>query len=361
MANDQHVMSFNRFRSYFFFALVFLLAGIALYIIRPFVFPIFWAAVIAVMFYPIYHLIEKYVKFPGVSSIICVILVIVTLLLPLFLVSLLIVQETQSLYTQALDQNLLNIDKAANSFDNTFLEPYISALQNELTAAKDELTKKAPEAIRSFSLFLGKNLLIFTQNSLRFVFLLFIMLYSLFFFFKDGEKILSRFMHLSPLGDKAESVLFQRFRSTTRATLKSTLLLGMLQGALGAIIFAITGVEGAIIWGVIMAMCSVIPAIGAFVVWLPAGLIMLALGNVWQAVVIILFGAIVISNIDNLLRPILVGKDTALHPLLVLFSTLGGIFMFGLSGFVIGPVIMSLFLAVLSMYDQYYEKELENN
>lgn len=168
-------------------------------------------------------------------------------------------------------------------------------------------------------------------------------------------------MHLSPLGDKYEGLLYERFTSTARATLKSTLILGSIQGALGGILFWITGVEGALIWAIVMAFVAMIPALGSFLVWLPIGLIMLALGNMWQGFTILIVGAILISNIDNLLRPMLVGRDTQMHPLLVLFSTLGGIFLFGISGFVLGPIIMSLFLSVISIYDHYYRNELGRN
>lgn len=351
---DPHVMSFTRFRSYFFFGLIFILAAFVLYIFRPFAYPIFWAGVIAIMFQPVYSFIEKYVKIPSVSSFITVILVIVTLLLPLLLVSTLIVQEASDLYGRAVEGNFLSVENVTNRLESTPLGPYLHTIETEWS-------ERAPTAARSVSLFIFENLSALTQNSLRFIFLLFIMLYTLFFFLKDGSRILSRIMHLSPLGDKSESMLYQRFRSTTRATLKSTLTLGLLQGTLGGILFAATGIEGALIWGVIMTLCSIIPAVGSFIVWLPAGVVMLALGHITQGVIILLVGAIVISNIDNILRPILVGKDTEMHPLFVLFSSLGGIFVFGVSGFIIGPAIMALFLSILGMYDQYYEKELENN
>jgi len=168
-------------------------------------------------------------------------------------------------------------------------------------------------------------------------------------------------MHLSPLGDRYETMLYERFTSTTRATLKGTLLVGLVQGSLGGIVFYLAGVQGALIWGLIMAAASIVPALGSSIVWLPAGIIALALGNVWQGLMILILGAFLISTIDNLLRPKLVGKDIQMHPLLVLFSTLGGIFWFGISGVVIGPVIAALFLAVISIYDDHYSNELGKN
>ena len=186
-------------------------------------------------------------------------------------------------------------------------------------------------------------------------------IYSLYFFFKDGPKILSRIMHLSPLGDQYEKMLYERFTSTARATLKGTFIVGSIQGIIGGILFWLTGVEGALIWGVIMIALSLIPGIGSFLIWMPTGIIMLALGNLWQGLTILLVGAFIISTIDNLIRPPLVGKDIQMHPLIVLFSTLGGIFLFGISGFVIGPVLAALFIAVMSIYEEHYKRELNDN
>ena len=172
--------------------------------------------------------------------------------------------------------------------------------------------------------------------------------------------MLERVMQLSPLGDKYESMLYERFTSTARATLKSTFIIGGIQGFLGGILFWIAGLEGALVWGVIMAVLSIIPAVGPFIVWLPAGIIMLALGNGWEGLAI-LIGGFVISFVDNLLRPPLVGKDTEMHPLVVLFATLGGLLLFDVSGFVIGPILAALFLSVVSIYHYYYRNELQNN
>jgi predicted PurR-regulated permease PerM len=168
-------------------------------------------------------------------------------------------------------------------------------------------------------------------------------------------------MHLCPLGDRYEQKLYDRFTSTARATIKGNLILGAIQGGLGVILFTLTGVPGALIWGVIMMLFCVIPGLGSFIVWFPAGLITILAGNTWQGIIILLVGALIISTIDNFLRPVLVGKDIQMHPLLVLFSTLGGIVVFGASGFIIGPIIAALFMAFWDMYEGYYHEELNHN
>jgi len=167
-------------------------------------------------------------------------------------------------------------------------------------------------------------------------------------------------MHLSPLGDTYEEMLYEKFTSATRATLKSTLIVGGIQGTLGGILFWIAGIEGAFVWGTIMVVLAIIPALGPPLILIPAGIIVLILGNLSSGI-LLLVGALVISFVDNLLRPPLIGKDIQMHPLVVLFATLGGILLFGISGFVIGPIIAALYTSIMSIYEHYYKTELGNN
>ena len=341
-------------RSGFFFGLILLFAIAMLYLVRPFLYPIFWAAVIAVICAPVYRWILKYLKLPKVSSLFAIGFVILAVLLPLGLVAGLLVNESVDLYNKVAGGTYFTeVRETARRLEGTALGPVVAQVQEQWTSYAANVTK-------TVSLFLFENVKKLTQVSLWFLFLLFIMLYSLYYFFKDGPQILKRIMHLSPLGDTYEALLYDKFTSTARATLKSTLIIGGVQGALGGILFWATGIEGALVWAVIMAVFSIIPAVGPFLVWLPAGIIMLALGNFGSGLVILIGGS-VISFVDNLLRPPLLGKDTEMHPLIVLFATLGGILLFGISGFIIGPIIAALFLAVVSIYDYYYRNELQNN
>jgi predicted PurR-regulated permease PerM len=165
-------------------------------------------------------------------------------------------------------------------------------------------------------------------------------------------------MNLFTLGKGREKVLFERFITAAKSTLKVTMIIGGLQGSLGGLIFYITGIEGALIWGGFMIFAAIIPAVGCSIIWAPAGILMLLTGHVREGVIILLFGTFVISMVDNLLRPILIGKDMQLHTLMIFLSSLGGIALFGFSGFVIGPIIASLLMAILEMYNELYRKDI---
>lgn len=347
-------ISFEKFRSLFFLGLVVLLSIGILYIFRPFLYPIFWAAIIAVMFYPVYsHMVLKIKR--GPAALIAVLLVLVMIVIPLITVISLLINQSVQLYSLISERDV-NQDVVAlfRWLSDTPLAPYVVRAQTELPEHIASISKQV-------SLFTFNSLKSLTQNSAHFLFMFFLMLYTLYYFFKDGQRMLNRVMHLSPLGDTYEQMLYSRFTSVARATLKGTIIIGGIQGFIGGILFWVTGIPGALIWGVVMTMLSVIPAVGSFVVWLPAAIIMLAMGNIWQGITILLVGTFIISLIDNLLRPPLIGKDIEMHPLLVLFSTLGGIFIFGISGFIIGPIIAALYLAVMTIYDHHYRTELKHN
>ena len=210
---------------------------------------------------------------------------------------------------------------------------------------------------KSSTLFLNVFQKTYTGIS-QFFFWLFIMFFSLFYFFIDGKRLVKIMMKLSPLKDHQEQMLIREFISISKATLKGTVVIGVIQGTLGGLLFAFTGVPSPITWGVVMIILSIIPVIGSGLVWTPVGIAMLFSGALWQGIVILGFGFGVISVIDNVLRPKLVGRDSQMHPLLVLLSTLGGIIFFGIIGFIIGPILVALFLALLSIYEQEFSHQL---
>jgi predicted PurR-regulated permease PerM len=167
---------------------------------------------------------------------------------------------------------------------------------------------------------------------------------------RDGTALSKRIKDAIPLPAEQKRELFTKFTIVTRAMFKGTLLVAIVQGALGGFIFWVLGIHAPVLWGVVMGLFSLLPAVGAAVVWLPVAIYFLATGAIWEGVVLLAFGAFVIGLVDNLLRPFLVGKDTELPDYVVLISTLGGIAIFGLNGFVIGPTIAAMFIAVWDIF-----------
>ena len=170
--------------------------------------------------------------------------------------------------------------------------------------------------------------------------------------------MLKSLMHICPLGDENEALLYEKFTKTASATLKGTVVVGLIQGVIGSILFWATGIQGSVVWGLVMAAASILPPFGTGIIWLPAGIFMLVSGNIIAGIIILATGILVIGTIDNFLRPILVGKSTKMHPVLVLLSTLGGLISFGITGIIIGPIITSIFLSFWEIYEHLFKKQL---
>ena len=324
-----------------------------LYLLKPFFFSIFWAAIIAGIFRPLYRRINRRLKRPNLSTVVVFFVIALIILLPAAVVGTLVFNESVQLYA-ALSPDTKQLNK---NFDHV-----ISSITNHPYAKlfhvnKALLLAKTAEIARGITNYIFVNLTALTQNTLGFLVKFAIMLYALFFFIRDGDKFPGMAMRILPLGKGREKLLYDRFFVTARSTLKVTLIIGGIQGALGGIVFLITGIEGALIWGLLMVIMAVVPAVGCAIIWGPAGILMLLMGHTWEGTLILATGILVISTIDNLLRPILIGQDVEMHPLLIFLSTLGGIVVFGFAGFVIGPIIASMLLAIWEMYDEFFRKD----
>jgi predicted PurR-regulated permease PerM len=200
--------------------------------------------------------------------------------------------------------------------------------------------------------FLAARALGIGQDVARITALFFLMLYILFFFLRDGPRLVDALIRVLPLGDLRERQLLAKFAEISLATIKGTLVVGLVQGAIGGGLFWALGIPAPVFWGMVMAVFSVLPAVGPGLVWVPAAVILLGLGHFVKGIVLIAGGVVLIGLVDNVLRPVLVGRDTQMPDYLVLLSTLGGISVFGISGFVIGPIIAGFFLVVWEMFAQ---------
>ncbi len=223
---------------------------------------------------------------------------------------------------------------------------------------RDLIFQKAGELVASMSSFLINSLSSVTILTVNFLFMAFILTYTMFFFLMDGDKLLGKILYYLPLEDADEHRMLKKFTSVTRATIKGTLVIGAIQGGLAGIAFAVAGIPSAVFWGTIMAVLSIIPGIGPALVWGPATIILIATGHTAQALGLAAFCAVVVGSIDNFLRPILVGKDTKMHELMILFGTLGGIALFGVVGIIIGPIIAALFVTIWDIYGTVFQDML---
>lgn len=350
-------MRFDYLQQFFFLSLLLVTTGTFFWLIGSYLMPVFWAVVIAIVFYPLYLRINKALRGrSSVASLLSIGAVILTVMLPLGIIGGMIVQESVTLY-----QNITQDSEGMESFSllersETFiayLEPY--GISHE--AVMDKVRGWAVDTSQA----LASSLVTVGQTTFSVLISTAIMLYLLFFFFRDGEKLQQTLVHYLPLGDVYERRLFTRFAETSRAVMKGTIAIAALQGLLGALAFWIVGLSNPVLWGVAMAVLAIIPAVGPAVVWLPASIILLATGSVWEGVTIMVVGILLVSLIDEFLRPILVGRGSKMPDSITLLATIGGIATFGISGFVVGPIIAAFFLSLWTMFGERYQKELLKN
>lgn len=223
---------------------------------------------------------------------------------------------------------------------------------------RDIIISKAGELVTTLSSFLIGSLSSFTRLTIEAVLSSVVMLYVMFYFLSMGDRLINRILYLLPLDDRSERRLLIRFTSVTRATLKGTLVIGLLQGGICGLAFLFAGIDAAVFWGTLMAVTSIVPAVGTALIWLPALVILALTGDYIGVVILALLCGLVAGNLDNLLRPRLVGKDTEMHDLFVLFGTLGGISMFGILGIIIGPIIAALFITIWEIYADTFHHQL---
>jgi predicted PurR-regulated permease PerM len=245
-----------------------------------------------------------------------------------------------------------------NSSDNYTFEHYAKLIPNESFINQligwsglniTELTERADDFLISASKILYESVSTISANVINFFVSLFIFVYLTFFFLKDGEKILQHCMDAFPMKNEDENFLLNEFQKTTIATIKGTVIVALAQGFLGYLTLLLIGINGALIWGAVMALLSIIPAVGTILVWLPISFILFLNGDVMDASLLIFSGVFIIGMIDNLLRPILISKNTKMPDYLILLTTIGGISIFGITGFIVGPIIASLFISIWSL------------
>lgn len=312
--------------------------------------PIFWAAVVGILFRPVQK--SMTVRLRGrtsLAAVLTVLLIFFTVIVPAMLLASAVAAEAAGVY-ERIQSGQLDVGGVVRWAKS--LLPQAEHWAAQIGVNLNELPEKLSAAAVKGSQFIASIALRAGQNFASFLVMFFLMLYLLFFILRDGDTIMQHVHRAMPLRDEQERQLFNKFAEVSRATVKGTLVIALVQGFLGGFIFALLGIQGAAFWGVVMAILSLLPAVGTGLVWGPAAIFLLATGEWGMGLILVAYGVLVIGLVDNLLRPILVGRDTKMPDYLILFSTLGGLSLVGITGLVLGPVIAALFIAAWQMYEQ---------
>jgi Predicted permease len=327
--------------------LVLLISVLFLGMIKQFLMPIFMAAIFVAILSPAHcWLTGKIGGRKNLASLLVVVGIVLLVLIPLsFLIGVVVAQAVAiSQSVSPWVQSFIHEPSAVTGYLESI--PYYK----QIFPYRALIIEKAGQTVGSLSTFLVNSLSAVTMQTVSAVFSSVIMLYVMFFFFTMGNVLLTKILYFLPLHEHDERLLLHRFTSVTKATLKGVLIIGALQGCICGTAFALAGIQGPVFWGTIMAVASIIPVFGTAIVWLPALIILALKGEILGVVILAVLCGAVSGNLDNFLRPRLVGKDTGMHDLFVLFGTLGGISLFGILGIIVGPIIAALFITIWEIY-----------
>jgi predicted PurR-regulated permease PerM len=320
------------------------------WILWPFYGALFWGTILAIIFSPLHRrLLARMGKRRNLAALITLLLCVLIAILPMIVITGSLVQEGSALYQQIKSGDLnfgLYFERVMNA-----LPPSVHATLDRFDLADiRSLQEKMSNAAVQGSQFLATQAFSIGQDTFQFIISFGIMLYLLFFLLRDGASLSRSISRAIPLSEAYKQHLTRKFTTVIRATVKGNVAVAATQGLLGGLAFWFLGIQGSLLWGVLMGFLSLLPAVGAALIWVPVAVYFLVTGAMWEGVGLIAFCVVVIGMVDNVMRPILVGKDTKMPDYVVLISTLGGMALFGLNGFVIGPLIAALFTAVWDLF-----------
>lgn len=327
----------------FAFTLILLMAILVLYLLKDFFTPILVAIILAILTYPIYNYINKKTKKPTLSASLIILIIILLILIPVSILSGLLISQLQNFNYD--ENQVLMLEEKVNSFAGTSYS-FLDLFDQFQEYVKDEATK-------SFSKIVG-----FTSN---FLLSLFIMFFILFYLLVEKDIFIRELKRFLPFSNNGSKRLIVETNGMIKAILLGQFFTAVVQGILGMISFLIVGINGAIFWGFIMIILSLIPVVGAFIIWVPVGVYLLLEGQIWQGVFVLLWGGLVVSQIDNLIRPKLINRfSSIIHPLETLLGIFAGLALFGFIGIIIGPLIFSLLKILILIYREDYSVKDEN-
>lgn len=342
----------QRFRKSFVLVMTLAYAAMFFAMISGFMMALLLAAVFSGILYPLYSwLLKTWAGRETLASLMTLLLSLVIIVVPLIFLLGLIADQAIQVTEQVTPWIETQLEKSGQAqYTTASWLPYAEHLE----PYRDKISAKLAELAGSTGLYLASGLGKLSEGTLSFFLNLFIMLYAMFFFLISGPQLIKTIMGYAPLTHADKQKMLQVGLSVSRATVKGTLIIGVIQGALGGLGFAVAGIEAAVFWGAVMAVLSILPGIGATLIWAPAVAYLLISGETLAGFGLLVWSAGVVGTIDNFLRPLLVGRDTEMPDLLILLSTLGGIGIFGVSGIVLGPILAALFMTVLAIYSRVY-------
>ncbi len=346
---------------YFLIVCLLLVFAALIYLLSPFLTVIFVGAVLAIAFYPLHQKLLKFFRgWERSAAFVSCLLVVLVILAPLALFVLLLTSEAWDTYL-IIDKRIASgvFDKYLQWADGGFLYDLKNQIQPIVDLESLDLKKNIVSMAQNLSGFLVTQTTSLALGVSNLLLKILVMLFTMFYFFKDGKKLVARFGDISPLPAAYENELFKKTGSMVKAIVYGVFLAAVLQGVVGGIGWAIAGMQSPVFWGTAIAFFSVVPIIGTAVIFIPAVIVLLIMGNYGTALFIAIWGAVAVGAVDNVVRPYLIGNRAHTYPLMTFLVVLGGVVTMGLKGVVIGPLILIVLMSFLHIYESEYNKVLK--
>lgn len=314
--------------------------------LAPFIDILIWATVLVIVFFPLHKRIFRRLQRPSISALVSVLVVMLLVIVPLTLISSAVLVELAAM-RQGVQDRLQGLIRPTSG--NTPLDRLLESVGQYIDLQSQVSEDSIKQLVNRASEVVVRGTVSFVGGAVQFVVRVFFILFVMYYLFRDGETIADRIPGILPLKRPQAEAMMCRATGMIHASVYGIVVIAVLQGTLGGVMFWILGVPSALVWGVVMTVLSTIPLVGSYFVWIPAAIWLASSGHWAKATVLVCFGLLVIGTIDNLLRPRLVGRKTRLHDLVIFFSLLGGIKVFGFLGILLGPVVIAITLALLQV------------
>lgn len=342
-------------KEYLYIAIFFTVVAVSFYLfyrlIEPFITSLVWAAIFVVIFYPFYTWLERYIKSPNIRSLLLTLLIAILIIGPVGYLAVSLVQEAVGMLEQfrswAAEGKL---DKLLDFTHSSFYQTLEKELRPYIDLSKFDPKKLIENALKMVSKLALSQAAEIITNAGRVVLEFLLMLFFMFFLFRDGETLYLQIHEVIPMSPGKKKITVNYLRNIIKGTMYGGVVVALIQGTLGGLLFFVMGLPAPVFWGALMAFLAFLPIVGTYLVYIPAGLIMLFTGNYLKGIVLISVGTVVVSQIDNVLRPWVISGRSGMHTMLVFVSVMGGIGMFGLPGIVLGPFIAAVFVSMFNIF-----------
>lgn len=350
-------MNANRFYSVMLLAILGLLGYLSYEIISPFVVPIAWAIVLSVVFYPVYAFISRYIKVKSIASSLTVLIILTAIIGPITYMSFLLIDELKKFgdYTDS-----GGLEAVRDLLEHLKTSPYVERLTSFVGEGNMPAADQILDNIKKLGNVLAEKLSIRITNLISAAINFLFMIFTIFFLFKDGPGFLTKVKDYMPFSEEQKNRLANQMKDMIASTVYGGVVVAIMQGLLGGSAFYVVGINSPVLWGIAMALMSFVPLLGTFSIWGPASIYLIVQGDYMQGIGLVLFGTFVISMIDNILKPLIIGSRTKMPTIVIFFTVLGGIKAFGIIGLIMGPLIMAVFISVFEIFRHFEDKVSRN-